>query len=271
MKISASIVLYNTSEKELLKSIEAFLASSIKEKKIFLIDNSPSNKLEKLCKGEEMSYTHLPSNPGFGAGHNVAINKAIEWGSDYHFVINPDVETNTDIITPMVEYMQQNPEVGMLMPQVLNLNGTVQHLPKLLPSPYSILMRKLKFPKLIYEKFINRYELRNVDKNQIYEAPILSGCFTLFRVEALKTVGLYDDGFFMYFEDWDLSRRMHQKYKTIYYPLVSVYHGYESGANKSKRLFKIFVQSALRYFNKWGWIFDKERGKVNRKTLKQFQ
>lgn len=75
----------------------------------------------------------------------------------------------------------------------------------------------------------------------------------------------------MYFEDWDLSRRMHQKYKTIYYPLVSVYHGYESGANKSKRLFKIFVQSALRYFNKWGWIFDKERRKVNRKTLKQFQ
>ena len=85
-----------------------------------------------------------------------------------------------------------------------------------------------------------------------------------------KEVGVYDDRFFMYFEDWDLSRRMHQKYKTIYYPKVSVVHGYESGANKDKRLFKIFVKSAIYYFNKWGWFFDSERNKINKKTLQQF-
>lgn len=266
-----SIVTYNTDEKELSKLLQSFERVAMPVK-IIIIDNSPTDKLKVFFKEYKfVEYIHNPSNPGFGAAHNIAIQQSIQEKGQYHFVVNPDVYFEKDIITPMVEYMQQNPEVGMLMPQVLNLDGTVQHLPKLLPSPYSILMRKLKFPKFIYEKFINRYELRNVDKNQIYEAPILSGCFTLFRVEALKTVGLYDDGFFMYFEDWDLSRRMHQKYKTIYFPLVSVYHGYESGANKSKRLFKIFVQSAKRYFNKWGWIFDKERRKVNRKTLKQFQ
>jgi hypothetical protein len=64
---------------------------------------------------------------------------------------------------------------------------------------------------------------------------------------------------------------MHQKYKTIYYPLVSVYHGYESGANKSFKLFKIFIQSAFTYFNKWGWFFDKERTQMNKKTLSQFE
>ena len=93
----------------------------------------------------------------------------------------------------------------------------------------------------------------------------------MFRVKALKEIGLYDDRFFMYFEDWDISRRMNQKYKTIYFPKVAIYHGYESGANKNLRLFKIFVESAIRYFNKWGWVMDSDRNKVNRKTLRQFK
>ena len=70
------------------------------------------------------------------------------------------------------------------------------------------------------------------------------------NLKAIQEIGMYDDNYFMYFEDWDLSRRMHKKYKTIYYPLVSVYHGYESGANKSFKLFKIFIHSAITYFNK---------------------
>ena len=89
-------------------------------------------------------------------------------------------------------------------------------------------------------------------------------------MEAIQEVGMYDDKFFMYFEDWDLSRRMHKKYKTIYFPQVSVYHGYKSGANKSGKLFKIFIKSAITYFNKWGWFFDSERNKVNNAALSQF-
>jgi hypothetical protein len=82
---------------------------------------------------------------------------------------------------------------------------------------------------------------------------------------------MYDDAYFMYFEDWDLSRRIHSRYKTIYFPKVSVYHGYESGANKSSKLFKIFVNSAITYFNKWGWLFDSEREKINNDALSQFK
>jgi hypothetical protein len=105
----------------------------------------------------------------------------------------------------------------------------------------------------------------------IYNAPVLSGCFTLFNTEALQKIGFYDDSFFMYFEDWDLSRRIHQKYKTIYYPKVSITHEYESGANKNKKLFIIFIKSAIKFFNKWGWILDRERNKINNSALNQFK
>jgi GT2 family glycosyltransferase len=158
-----------------------------------------------------------------------------------------------------------------MMPQILNEDGSIQNLPKLLPSPFSILKRKIKKPTRMYQKFINEYELREVSKDLIYNAPVLSGCFTLLNLDAIKKVGMYDDAFFMYFEDWDLSRRIHQQYKTIYFPKVSVVHEYESGANKNPKLFKIFVNSAITYFNKWGWFFDSERKKVNKEALSQFK
>ena len=126
---------------------------------------------------------------------------------------------------------------------------------------------KVKFPKWYYKKIIDKYELRFISSDKIYNAPVLSGCFTLLNIKAIKEIGSYDDNFFMYFEDWDLSRRMHKKYKTIYFPKVSVYHGYDSGANKSRKLFKIFIKSAFTYFNKWGWFVDSERSQINMNTL----
>ncbi len=255
---------------EVLKDlISSFLILDLNIK-LYLIDNSPTDELIDVVTDLRIEYLHNPSNVGFGAGHNIAIRKALSVGSNYHFIVNPDIYLNEDVVTPLVEYMKNNNGVGMIMPQILNLDGKVQNLPKLLPSPLSILLRKIKRPRGYYKKFIERYELRNVPQKQIYNAPILSGCFTLLNLKAIQEIGGYDDNYFMYFEDWDLSRRMHQKYRTIYYPLVSVYHGYESGANKSLKLFKIFIYSAFIYFNKWGWFFDKERKQINRKALSQF-
>lgn len=92
----------------------------------------------------------------------------------------------------------------------------------------------------------------------------------MLRIDAIKEIGMYDEKFFMYFEDFDLSRRMHQTYKTVYFPDVAVFHGYEGGANKSFKLFKIFIKFMITYFNKWGWFFDNERKKMNTDNLKQF-
>ena len=263
-------MLFNNDVNMLQEIIKSFLSSEL-EVHLFLVDNSPIDFLKILKTDDRISYFHNPSNPGFGASHNVAIQKAIELGSKYHFIINPDVYFENNIITRMIEYMDRDAKIGMMMPQVLNMDGSIQYLPKLLPSPFSIFWRKLKWPLKAYQKFIDEYELRKVPKDFIYNAPVLSGCFTLLNLDAVKKVGMYDDDFFMYFEDWDLSRRIHQYYKTIYFPNVSVVHEYESGANKSKRLFKIFVNSAITYFNKWGWFFDSERKKINKKALEQFK
>lgn len=269
-KVYISLVTYNTKREEVVKVIDSISHTKMIWK-LIIVDNSPDDRIKSYLKNiPNVEYFFNNSNLGFGAAHNIAIQKSISENVKYHFVVNPDVYFNEDPIEAMVNFMIKDSQVGMMMPQILNNDGSVQSLPKLLPTPFSILMRKMKFPKGYYQKFISKYELRFVDRKKVYNAPILSGCFTLLNIEAIKKVGLYDDGFFMYFEDWDLSRRMHEKYKTIYFPSVSVYHGYESGANKSSRLFKIFLKSAFTYFNKWGWFFDKTRAEVNEKTSSQF-
>lgn len=269
-KITSSIVLYRNDINMLQNAIQSILKTGGIDK-MFLVDNSPTDGLKILVIDSRIEYIHNPANPGFGASHNVAMEKAIEFGAKYHFIVNPDIYFEDDVITAMVEYIANDVTIGMMMPQILNTDGSIQNLPKLLPSPLSILWRKIKKPVRIYQKFINEYELREVPKEVIYNAPVLSGCFTLLNLDAIKEVGMYDDEFFMYFEDWDLSRRMHQYYKTIYFPKVSVVHEYESGANKNPKLFRIFVNSAITYFNKWGWFFDADRKKINKEALAQFK
>src|ERR1700761_4653468 len=211
-RVSCAIVIYNNEYTMLKGIINSFLATKV-DVRLYLVDNSPTDKLRDICSDNRCNYIHNPSNPGFGVAHNIAIKKAIEDGSNYHFIMNPDVHFSDDVIITMVDYINEDPHIGMLMPEVLNWDGSVQNLPKLLPNPLSIILRKLKRPRNLYKKFINKYELRFVKRDVIYNTPILSGCFTLLNLKAVQEIGGYDDAFFMYFEDWDLSRRMTQKYK----------------------------------------------------------
>ena len=101
------------------EAIASFLNTSLNVK-LYLVDNSPTDKLKILVTDPRIEYFHNPSNPGFGAAHNIAIEKAIESGSKYHFVINPDAYFKEDVIYAMVDFMSQHKDIGMMMPKILN-------------------------------------------------------------------------------------------------------------------------------------------------------
>lgn len=110
---------------------------------------------------------------------------------------------------------------------------------------------------------LDQYELKHKNYDEVMEVPNLSGCFMFLRMEVLKIVGLFDESFFMYLEDTDLSRRINLQFQTIYYPKVSIIHQYEKGSYKSLKLLKYHIVSAFRYFNKYGWFFDMVRATIN--------
>jgi len=269
--ITGSIVLYQNDEQILRAAIDSFLKTDL-DVKLYLIDNSPTDKLKTIIDDERVIYIHNPSNPGFGAAHNIAVKLAIRDNADYHLVLNPDVYYEQGVLEELTQYMEDNREIGNIMPKVLYPNNDIQHLCKLLPTPYDWIGRRFNPFKDIVEKRNNIFELRFTGYNKVMDVPYLSGCFMYLRMSALKEVGLFDEGIFMYGEETDLCRRLIDGgYRTVFYPKVHIYHHFEKGSHKSWRLTKIGIQSAIYYFNKWGWFFDKKRRLINKSILERLK
>jgi len=269
--LAISVVLYNTEESD-IKNILSSVFDSVTDwkLKLYFIDNSETDRLRMYVENTDVIYVHNPSNPGFGAAHNIAIKKSLEDGSKYHLVLNPDAYFDSGVLQKLLEYMDHNTYIGNLMPKVLYPDNSIQYLCKLLPRPYDWIGRRFNPFKKIVEKNNNKFELRFTNYDKIMEVPYLSGCFMFLRVEALKVVGLFDEKIFMYGEETDLCRRLISGgYKTVYYPLVHIYHHFAKGSHKNKKLLRIGIESAIYYFNKWGWFFDRERKIINKKTLDQ--
>ncbi len=268
-RLSASIVLYNNPLAMLKKAIKSVLDTSLNIT-LYLIDNSPIDTLKTLAALDtRITYIHNPSNLGYGAAHNIAIAKSIESGINYHLVLNPDVYFENGVLEKVVTYMDANLDVGLLMPKVLYPNGDIQYIAKLLPTPWDLFARRFIPIKSYLEKINRRYSLIFFDYSSTVQIPFVSGCFMFLRTDTLKQVGIFDENYFMYLEDADLSRRIGTISKTILYPHVHIYHEYERGAHKSFRLLWIFICSTFTYFNKYGWVFDSYRKKINRQALEQ--
>jgi hypothetical protein len=88
----------------------------------------------------------------------------------------------------------------------------------------------------------------------IYDVESMSGAFMFCRTDVLRELGGFDPRYFMYFEDFDLTRRFQEHgFRTVYYPYVTITHLWERSVHKSLRLTCLFTISMFRYFNKWGW------------------
>jgi GT2 family glycosyltransferase len=267
--LTASIVIYKNTDTILSKAIESFLKAA-PHSTLYLIDNSPDDRLRPLGNDERIHYTFNKKNVGFGAGHNQVLSKILNQ-SKYHIVLNPDVYFDENVIQTLYSFMEENNAVGQVMPKVLYPDGRLQYLCKLLPTPKILLLRRfLTFLKNIVEKENFHYQLQFTNYDQIMDVPFLSGCFMFLRTEALREVGLFDERFFLYTEDTDLTRRVYTRFRTVYFPEVSIYHYHARGSYKDFRLMLYNVHSAIRYFNKWGWLKDPERDRINRLTLHRY-
>lgn len=238
---------------------------------LFLVDNCPIYDLHPYLTDCRILYIKNVKNIGFGAAHNIAIKDALKRDSTYHFIINPDITLNPRSIHDLIESMNMNPDIGLMMPSIFNPNGSVQHLPKLLPSPFSIVARKINSFFPFFQKFVSNYEMRNLPNSGLYNVPIVSGCFSVISRVAIENIGLFDEKYFIYFEDWDLSRRVSSRYRTALNASIFVIHEYNSGANRSLKLLFYFLHSAFTYFNKWGFFNDRDRDFLNSRALSQIK
>ncbi len=267
--INASIVLYNNNEDEINRLIKNISESPI-VKKIFVIDNSI--RKTELKNNEKLTYIFNNENIGYGKAHNIGLKESI---SDNivkgHLIINPDVEITPNEIKKLYNYLISNEDVGIVVPKVIYPDGEIQYLSKLLPDPFDLIFRRFFYFTDFAKKKINKYELRFTNYNKIMEIGVASGSCMLININALKKTGLFDERYFMYLEDYDLSRRIGEFYKIIFFPDVTIKHKYEMHSYKRLKMLIVHIISAIKYFNKWGWFFDKYRKAKNIQILKKLR
>ena len=259
--ITASIVTYNNNVLDLEAVLRSLLISPVQ--KVWIIDHSDvftrlEGELNEYMRNDEEFRKHIGCgfvlkyvrhrNNGYGGGHNVAIREAISEGSEYHLVINPDVWFGPEVVPAIWKAMENDHSIAQIMPKVLYLNGEVH-----------FLIRRRN----------DRHELKHSGYDKVMNVPFLSGCFMFLRISALQEIGLFDERFFMYAEDIDISRRLHSRYKTLFYPKVTIYHRFSRLSYHSWRISLIHICSVIKYFNKWGWIYDSERRRVNKVLLNE--
>lgn len=272
--LTASVVLYNTPRMQ-IDALFSSVANSCCVKTFFVIDNSPNDKwrvLEKEWseKGLNVRYIHN-ANLGYGASHNLAMQEAIENGATYHVVLNPDIYFDKTVLAELIHFMEEHSNAAYVLPRVEYPNGELQYLCKLLPTPGDLIFRRF-LPKNWGKKRNDRYCLKMSGYDKVMNPPCLSGCFMFMRLSILKENNIFfDDGYFMYCEDFDLIRRLHRVAKTLYYPKVKIIHNHEKASYKNRKMLYTHIKSAVRYFNKFGWLFDKERRVMNRRLLQEIE
>ena len=235
------------------KLISSFLDTTLNVK-LYIIDNSPV-PLSLTLKNRPVFYHFTGQNLGYGKAHNWSIQRCEP--SKYFLILNPDVVISRGVLEELSQYLDSNPDIGMVCPMILNENQTLQYLNKQQPNLLDLFLRCFFINNPIFafiKKRLDHYEMKAIGYDNIHEVPFMTGAFMFCRAQVLRKVCGFDPRFFMYFEDADLSRKIQNEgFKTVYYPYVNITHLWQRESRKSLKMASIFMISGMKYFHKWGW------------------
>jgi GT2 family glycosyltransferase len=270
-RLSVSIVLHNNSLdmlQRVLASLHrsaavALAAASIDHVLVEILDNSSDLAFRSRAAAVaasslqsdffEVRYRGLAENRGFGAGHNIAI---AELQSDYHLVLNPDAELAEDALQLGLASLQEDPGIALVSPRVQGEDGAQEFLCKRYPSLFVLLLRPFapRWIRRLFRRRLYRYEMRDVcGGEREVDVLLASGCFMLARTAALQAVGGFNDNYFLYFEDFDLSIRLGSQGRLVFNPTVRIVHHGGYAASKGMQHVKYFIRSGFTFFRTHGW------------------
>lgn len=226
-----------------------------------VVDNSNNIDGIKEVLGEnypQVNYINPGKNLGFGRAQNLGLKKI---PAKYYLPLNPDIEflPGSQTLEKMVNFMENNPKVGLAGPKLLNFDGTVQLSCCRFPRLFDQFFRRLNYKK-VFKKRVDYYLMQDFTHDKTAPVDWVIGSFMLIRNKLAEQIGFFDEKYFMYFEDCDLCRRAWQAGWQVYYNSETIVkHGHRrDSADKSifmsafNPLSWVHLKSWLRYFMKWG-------------------
>lgn len=222
-------------------------------------DHRAGEAIEMLRSGA-IAFHANAHNPGYGRAVNQAVAALAASGPlpPYLAALNTDLAWQEGSFEHLLSWLQEHPDVVLAVPRLVDPQGVVQWLCKPDPTLLGLFSRRF-IPERLKPEWIRRYDrwyvMADQDYDQVFDVPYLSGCCMIFSSAAFQAVGGFDERFFLYLEDADLSRALRSRGRTIHLPVASVVHHWGRGNHRSRRLTLVNFHSAWIYFNKWGWRF----------------
>lgn len=243
MKLSVVIVSYNVRSylEECLKSVQEALEGI--EGEVFVVDNHSDDDSVEVVR-REYPWVNLIvnlENLGFAKANNQAIRRT---QGEYVLLLNPDTVVTQDTFRGVLAFMDEHPKAGSAGVMMCYEDGSrAPESRRAVPTPWVAARKMLGFTK--------RYYLSDLPWNQPCKIEVVSGAFCLLRHQALKTVGLLDEDFFMYGEDIDLSYRLLKGgWENWYLPYSIIHYKGKSTQKSDYRYVHVFYQAMLIFFQK---------------------
>jgi len=253
--ISVILVSYNTIE--MTKTALSHLFSSLQniEMEVIIIDNASKDHSADILRKEYPQITLIENkiNVGFGRANNQAL---LYLNSRYVLLLNTDAFVETDTIVKTVQYMDANPQCGILGVKLLGRDGELQPSCRYFPMPWNIFLKRTGLDRTF--KRTKMVDDMSWDHASVRDCDWVPGCYYLIRKEVIDQVGLFDPRYFLYYEEIDhCFAAKNAGWQVTYYPFTSVVHiGGESAKTKGeitssgRQISSLQIESELLYFRK---------------------
>jgi len=259
-----SIIILSWNVRDLLQRCLSSLPLSDSDVEVIVVDAASSDGSAEMVRTEFLGVKLVPrkENLGYTRGNNLGLRAA---AGRYLLILNPDTEVVGDAIPQMLAYMDAHPRIGVLGPQLLNLDQTIQSTRRRLPSLGNGFLESTWLQPLAPRRLLDRYYARDLPDDAIAEVDWVVGAALLVRREAYEQVGGFDEGFFMYSEEMDWCRRMKMAgWQVVHFPPARiVHHEARSSAQVPAATHIRFNTSKVRYFRKY-------HGSLAAETLRWF-
>lgn len=227
---------------------------------VIVVDNNSGDSIGEILKWQNpgVKFVQNSANIGMGAGNNSGIKEA---QGDFISIVNPDTIAFKDTFIKLHQYLLANPDVGVVGPQQLNPDKTIQDSCFRWPSLMIPAYRRTPLGKLPFaKKTLAKYLMHDFDHESEREVKWLLGSFIFIRMKAIKQVGMFDERYFLYFEDTDFCRSMwHNNWRVVYYPKAKIIHNHIRQSAQApwwkfmfNPLARHHIISWLKYLRKWG-------------------
>lgn len=219
---------------------------------VIVVDNNSADESPDMVEKEFpwVRQFRLLQNLGFTGGQNYAMERRL---GRHAFMLNSDTIVHPGAIRRMMEFIEANPDVGMLGPRLLNPDDTLQFSCRRFPNPVAALFRNTPIGKLFPKnRFTRDYLMQDWSHDAIRDVDWVSGAALLATEECINRIGLLDPEYFMFCEDVDWCWRCHEAgLRVVYFPDSIITHAIGRSTDKApNRMIGRFHRSMFRFYKK---------------------